>query len=160
MSLMPAIMRKLASTSICCPLIAGVLLASCSPGADVAERPSDEVRAFSEEDKRVASALSVSNRQEILNSESPYARALLCGHAMNALAGTFLEARGLSGEQRQAMVQAQAYFDEQLRVLAQREGKSASDLSEDLEKMAEERADRGESAQIAVACLRDLQRNN
>ena len=108
----------------------------------------------------MASALSVSNRQEILNSESPYARALLCGHAMNALAGTFLEARGLSGEQRQAMVQAQAYFDEQLRVLAQREGKSASDLSEDLEKMAEERADRGESAQIAVACLRDLQRNN
>ena len=58
------------------------------------------------------------------------------------------------------MEQAQAYFDEQLNLLAQREGKSAANIEDDLEKITAERTGAGESAQIAVACLRDLQRNN
>lgn len=113
---------------------------------------------FSEEDKRAARALSISNNQAVIDATSPYARALLCSNAIETLAERFQGARGpMMDEQRQAMEQARAYFREQLSALAEREGKSDAELTNDMDETREQHADPAENAQIAIACLRRLQ---
>jgi len=135
------------------PLLA---LTACSSGRGEAPEAVQKIE-FGPEEKRVAQALSVSNNQAVMNAETPYARALLCKSGIDVLADRFGEARGLSSEQKSGMEQARVYFDEQLQLLATREGKSGADLAADLKAVTEDGAISGESAQIVVACLRRLQ---
>ena len=149
-------MLKTASKAAWFAILVVSSLTACSSREESSPPSSEQPREFSAEDKRAARALSISNNPAVMNAESPYARALLCRNGIGALAEQFEKARGLSDEQRQAMEQARAYFDEQLRVLGQREGKSESDVSSDLEKVAQENVDTAENARIANACLRRL----
>lgn len=133
------------------------LLSACSSNQQPAPPPADD-KQFSEEDKRAARALSISNNEAITDAASPYARALLCNNGIETLAERFQGARGpMMDQQRQAMEQARAYFGDQLRLLAEREGKSEAELNSDMEEAAEQHADPAENAQIAIACLRRLQ---
>lgn len=133
------------------------LLSACSSNRQQVPPPAED-RAFTEEDKRAARALSLSNNQAITDATSPYARALLCRNGIEALAVRFQGVRGPGmAEQRQAMEQVRAYIGEQLRLLAEREGKSGAELNGDMKETQEQHADPTENAQIALACLRRLQ---
>jgi len=133
------------------------LLPACSSNQQPAPPPADD-KEFSEADKRAARALSISNNDAVTDATTPYARALLCRNGIETLAERFQQARGpMMEEQRQAMEQARAYFGEQLRLLAEREGKSEPGLNRDIAETQEQHADPAENAQIAIACLRGLQ---
>lgn len=135
-----------------------IALAACSSGRETMTAPNEEpARAFSDEDRRVASALSISQDRAVTNADSPYSRALLCRNGMETLAERFQDAAGLSEQQREGIEQARAYFDERLRLLGESEGKSASDISEDVQQTAEDNFDTAENARIAIACLQRLQ---
>ncbi len=150
-------MQRTLSTAPLSALAALSFLSACSPNPQ-APSPAFDEKEFSEEDKRAARALSISNNQAVMEATNPYARALLCRNGIDGLAERFQQARGpMMEEQQQAMEQARAYFDEQLRLLAEREGKSEAELNDDLEETGQQHADPGENAQIAVACLRRLQ---
>lgn len=150
-------MLKIAPKPALCAIFALSSLAACSPDADIADEPATEQRVFSEEDQRIARALSIGNSRAVANADSPYARALLCRHGMDVLADRFREASGLSEQQRQGIEQAQTYFDEELRALAQDEGKTPAELDSDLAQVAEDNPDPGEAARIAIGCLQRLQ---
>lgn len=149
-------MLKTASKHAWFAILAASSLTGCSSSEESSARSSEQPREFSAEDKRAARALSISNNPAVINAESAYARALLCRNGIGALADQFEKARGLSDEQRQAVERARAHFDEQLRALGHREGKSESDMRSDLETVAQENVDAAENARIANACLRRL----
>lgn len=138
-------------------VLALTTLAGCSSADKGDADPKPEARQFSEEDKRVARALSVSQVQSISDAEGPYARALLCANGMDALAERFQDFRGLGEQQRSAIEQAREYFGQQLREAGASEGKSANDIESDLQKTAQDNIDPAENARTAMACLQRLQ---
>ena len=140
-----------------CAVLIPCLLAACSSGEPPSEATATgSTREFSAEDKRAAEALSIGNSQEVTAAGSPYSRALLCRHGIAVLAANFETAPGLSQEQREAMEQASAYFDQQLRQLGSEENKSAAEITSDLEQTAEDNTDLAANARTAVACLQRL----
>lgn len=150
--------------SVFCATFVLFALTACSPdpserepGLDHTAIAPQEAREFSEEDKRVASALSLSQGEAAMQAEGPYARALLCSHGIEVLAMRFGDGAGLSDHQREAMVQARAYFAQQLRAVGEDEGKTAREISADLEQTAQDNYNDGESIRTAASCLRRLQ---
>lgn len=151
-------MAKIDPQSLIGAALITMALAACSSDGETMTGPNEEpAREFSDADRRVASALSISQNRAVTNADSPYSRALLCRNGMEALAERFQEAGGLSEQQRQGIEQARTYFDGQLRLLGESEGKSASDISADVQQTAEDNFDTAENARIAIACLRQLQ---
>ncbi|MBT2133558.1 hypothetical protein KK137_04340 [Croceibacterium sp. LX-88] len=132
-------------------------LAACSPAENSIAAPERKVREFSEEDKRLARALSVGQAQAVTEADSPYARALLCANGMDALAERLQDFQGLAEQQQLAIEQARTYFSEELNEAGAGEGKSASDIKSDLEKTALANVDAAENARTAMACLQRLQ---
>lgn len=135
-----------------------VSLTACSSGENTHDdAPASPAKAFSDEDREIARALSISNDLAVADADSPYARALLCRNGMGVLAERFQDAVGLSIEQRQGIEQAVTYFDGQMRVLGEAEGKAAADVTSDLEQTAADNPDTTENVRTAIACLRELQ---
>jgi hypothetical protein len=112
---------------------------------------------FSEQDKIAARALSIGNSDAMENADSPYARALLCRNGMMVLSKHFDNFAALGQQQRQAVRRADAYFDRQLQALGSSQGKSKSDIAEDLQQMNLDNSDLSLNARIALGCLRGLQ---
>ena len=141
-------------------LLAVPLVAACSQ-ADPPE-PSialEQVeRAFSDEEKRAALALSIGDNARIASVEGAYDRALLCSHAIDSVTTQVRATGALSSEQLQVMDQASTIFANRLRRMAEGEGKSANDIASDLRRMAAEDEQPGGNARVAIACLQQLQR--
>lgn len=132
-------------------------LTACSSGAEpVTASPQEQSQTFSEEDKRVALALSVSRNQVVTDAEGPYAQALLCRNGMEVLAERLKGA--LNAQQRQAIDQAREYFDRQVSELGESEGKVPSEITSDVERTAQDNFNVAENARVAMACLQNLQK--
>lgn len=152
-------MRTPARQIALCSLIAATILASCS-----GERQSQRLaiskggaREFSQQDKVVAQALSLGNDSTVEGAEGPYAEALLCSGAMDALVGHLSESGGASNEVVEALRQAQDLYDRRLRSLASSEGKSQNDLRRDLQRAASEDVALSANARVALGCIKKLQ---
>lgn len=139
-------------------------LAACSdrsgdPGRERTDTVPQELAEFSEEDKRVASALYPSRNDTLTQAKTPYAQSILCRHGTDVLALRLGDAVGLTEPQRAAMEQARAYFAQQSSALGEAAGKSVEEINSDLEKVAEENVNESDSILIAISCLRKLQEN-
>lgn len=132
-------------------------LCACSPSQPSGGR-AIPTREFSQEDKRAALALSISNSEAVADAATPYDRSLLCKNGIEALIQRFQGLRGPSTDQQlQAMEQASAYFSEQVHSIAKLEGKSEAELTRDLKVTREQHEDPAENVQIIAACLRALE---
>ncbi len=142
-------------------LIAMSLVAACSP-ADTSD-PSiglEQIeRAFSDEERRAALALSIGDNARIASVEGAYDRALLCSNAIDSITAQVREAGALTSEQLRVMDQAGTIFANRLRRMAEGEGKSAVDIAGDLRRMEAEDEQPGGNARVAIACLQQLQRS-
>lgn len=149
-------LNTILKTVLCALLVSGAL-PGCSDESALRAPPSEKAREFGEQDKAAARALSIGNNEAMASADSPYAQALLCRHGIEVIADRLRQSGGFSDEQVQGIAQAQTYFDRRLRVLADSEGKSASDIRSDLAKTATDNPDIGVNARIAIACLQKLQ---
>lgn len=75
---------------------------------------------------------------------------------MEMMAERLQGGRALNEQQQQAIELARGYFDRRLQGLGAAEGKSESDIRQDLQKAAEQ-IDAADSGRIAIDCLRRLQ---
>lgn len=153
-------MRYFVPSQILFFAFAPVLLTACSnddgpPGSAVAEAQS---RQFSLEDKIAARALSVGNTGAIERTDNPYEQALLCSNAIADVAARFRETSGLSGKPMEGIEQAISLYDSRIRSISTAEGKSADDVQLDREGIAASNLDLSSNAQLAVACLKKLER--
>lgn len=140
-------------------LCSSMLMGCSGKKPDVEPQPGDLQREFSEQEKRAARALSISNIELAARAEEePYAQALLCRHGLAELAGFIDESAGLNGEHEEALRQAEALYDQRLRDLAGASGKPSGDIPRDLERTAQENPNRAANVRTAVACLQELQR--
>lgn len=160
---MPTIASKsiLRATSVL--FLALVLSAACSDGGDAAaappagDTPQEPAREFSEADRRAARALSIGSGTTVEETDSAYAQALLCTNAISVLIDRFRESGGVTAEQLQAVEQAGALYDRQLRSLAGGERRTPDDVTRDLERTAADNPEIAANARIALGCLQRLQ---
>src|SRR5690606_5557561 len=85
-----------------CALTLVALLQGCSgpqEAAQVREPAAQSARQFSEEDQLAARALSISNRGAVQESGTPYAQALACSSAIEALTDRLRHSDTLTAEQ-------------------------------------------------------------
>jgi len=151
-------MWKIVTRPILLVSLCSVSLSACSEGELTVEpQPHEDTREFSEAEKAAARALSITNTKEMLKAEDPYAQALLCRHGIAETAKILGKTSSLSGEQEQALRQAEALFDQRLRDLAAVSGKSPDELQEDLEQTAQGNQDRATNVKTAVGCVERLQ---
>jgi hypothetical protein len=151
-------MLKITAKSFVWTILCLSLPAGCSDDAQTAEPlPQDRPREFSEEEKRAARALSISNTEVLAAAETPYAQALLCRHGITEVRRVMSETAGLRGEQKKALSQAEALFDRRLRDLVRSTGKSPGDIPADLGRTADENPDQSANVRTAMACLQKLQ---
>jgi hypothetical protein len=142
---------------ICLPLLAS--LPSCSrernPVPSEGAAPLSPER-FTAADRRAAQALSIGDRGA-LESEGPYAQALLCNKALDAVATQLAGLQALNTEQLDQLEQAQAIFQRRLRQTAAQDGISPTQIERDLKAPAVEDAETADQGRIALACLQSLQ---
>lgn len=112
---------------------------------------------FSEEDKRAARALSIGDSRAIESSDSPYAQALLCNHAVQSIATRLRSAGSLNAEQLRGFDQTRVFYERQVLGLGKQEGKSASQIQQDRQETATANPDAAANARLAIACLQMLQ---
>ena len=130
--------------------------ASDSPPSLESDYPGTSLQQeFSEEDKRVASALALDGKMAGLKRERPYEQALLCNHGLEVL-GERTEGMGLSEAQRNAIATAQAHFLRQAEKLGIAEGRGTEEIVDDRRKIAAESFDDGKSVRYAMQCLENL----
>jgi hypothetical protein len=135
-----------------------VSLTACSGGEESGRKAAEaQERRFSEEDKRAARALSIGDSRAIEGSDSPYAQALLCNHAVQSIADRLRSAGSLNAEQLRGFDQTRAYYERQLLGRGKLEGKSASQIQKDRQKTAAANPDPVANARLAIACLQMLQ---
>jgi hypothetical protein len=153
-------MSKIAARAVLGAALWASALSSCSDAElPVEPQPHEETREFSEADKRAARALSVNNTEVMANAETPYAQALLCRHGIAQVADLAQETLLMSGEQEQALRQAEALFDQRLQDLASAEGKSAAEVQADLEQVSQDNQDRATNLRVAASCLEQVRQS-
>lgn len=126
----------------------GVLGACSADGAPAENVEGPQQRVFSEDDRRVARALSV-GRNDLSTSLSPQFRATLCGLALEAIEERMQGA--LSAEQQQAFAQAQTLYRQRATA-----GLSREERRRTISEVEASYPDDGERARFAISCLQDL----
>ena len=127
-------------------------LASCSSPSAVSPQPSTQTTAeFSDQDKRVARALSIGGEKIDGGDETPQFQALVCRLALEEIQRQMETPGGLSAEQQQAFEQARKLFDRRAAA-----GLSDAELSQNRARAQENDPEVNESARIAMGCLRDI----
>jgi hypothetical protein len=134
-------------------LLAAALLAlsACSTSADSPQPEQATVQEhFSDEDKRIARALSLGG-DDILGKATPQYEAALCSLALAAIEDSVKDRGLLSSEQRRALRQAEALY--QRRAVA---GLSAEELEQTRNDVEADYPEPRVRARFAIGCLRDL----
>lgn len=135
--------------------IAAGLVAACGsppPKEDPSALSTKEV--FSEEERRIAAALSI-GRPAILQEEaSEYGKAILCKVALDSIVPRL---RGLtSPEQRAQLAQVEAQVADRAFVQGGAGGKSRAEVSRDVQARAAQVDDPSILVPTAMACLRTM----
>ena len=129
-------------------LIALGVLGACSSDSTPVENIEDQQQVFSEDDRRVARALSVGTN-DLNTSLSPQFRATLCSLALEAIEERMQGA--LSEAQQQAFAQAQSLYRQRARA-----GVSQEERRTTLSEAEASYPDQSERARFAISCLQDL----
>lgn len=146
---------RLRPTFLCA--LGAVLLTACAPETSPAPQPSQTpAREFSAEDKRAAQALSIGNQAALTGAATAYDRALLCNIALDSLIEQLQERGALTTEQQRAFGEVQRLYERRLAQAAG--GKSQEELATDRTQAEEANPEPSTRAQIAIGCLRQLQR--
>lgn len=142
------------------PPLALAYLGMAACAFEVPPVPSQEQRGarevFSDADRRVARALSISNRADLVDRSSPYSHAIACELAVQALAERMDEMNVLTKAQEDALSQAQRGYSRQVRDISARDGKDEADIERDKAEQREAISDPAQRMQIAIGCLRDV----
>lgn len=137
-----------------CSLAAGLIAACEAPPAQDDPSAFSSNRVYSEEERRIAAALSI-GRPAILEEEaSEYGKAILCKIALDSIAPRLRELT--STEQRAQLAQVEAQVAEQAFVQGGAGGKSRAEVTRDLQARAAQIDDPSVLVPTAMACLRTL----
>ena len=154
-------MPKSIPTSLCM-LSVFFMLAACSSdssstdyGTNRSGASQNGAEEFDDEDKRVASVLSLSQVETSMQAEGTYAEALQCIHGMDVLTERLSDAQ-FDEQQREAMGKARRYFIERLQDLGSQEGRTAREIAEDLQQTEDGNSSDSDSVRTAMSCLRRL----
>ena len=126
----------------------GVLGACSADSTPVEKTDVPQQPVFSEEDRRVARALSVGSN-DLSPSLSPQFRAALCSLALEAIEERLQGS--LSEEQRQAFAQAQSLYRQRARA-----GVSQEERRSTLSEVEASYPEQSERARFAISCLQEL----
>lgn len=141
-----------------CVLALVALLQGCSEPQEAAQVPepgAQSVHHFSEEDQLAARALSISNRGAVQESDTPYAHALACSSAIEALTDRLRQSDTLTAEQLRVVEQAKAVYDRRARLLRTQMEAANPAARETLQQIPEEIPPGGRALQ-AIGCLQKL----
>ncbi|MEL7720827.1 hypothetical protein AAG604_15700 [Citromicrobium bathyomarinum] len=108
--------------------------------------------------KKAAQALSIGNASALTYSDSPYTQAVLCDVATDTVLGPYRNSAQLDQTQQAAMGQLLELFDKRVQSQAREAQKSASELAQDRESLAEQfMPTRPAKAKVALACIREIE---
>lgn len=142
------------SRSILFVAFMSALLPSCSSGSTRdADSSTEAATEFTQDDKRAARALSLTNAGTTERTDDPQEQARLCSSAIEALRVRLRDSAVLSDEQMLALGEAKAIYDRRIRGVVA----SASEAANDQPEQAEGDASPAEQARLAIGCLQDLQ---
>ena len=124
-----------------------------SPAPPSQQRASSTV--FSNEDRRAARALSISNRPDLASLSSPYMRAIVCELAVETLGERMAEMDSLSAGQMAGFRRVQQDLARDIGKAAIREGKGQADIDRDKEQQRLTLSDPVARIPLAMGCLRN-----
>lgn len=144
---------------VLCWLIAGALLGGCSSGDEQSRNvaATASAREFTDQEKRAARTLSISQLGTPPAAGSAYDKAILCSIALESLAVRFGDLEALNQEQVRALSLARNSYERQARALGNERGRSAEELRTDRQRVATENSDQGARLRTAIGCLQSLQ---
>lgn len=141
-------------------MLLSCLLMSCSAAEDAARQagPDDLLPEFSSQDKKVASALSISNNSGLNQAEGLYEQAIRCSAAIDMLASRLREVGSYGSELVAAAEKAKAIYDRRAAALPSPEQKSQADGEREQLLTDAGAPDSETSVRTAMACIQKLQR--
>ena len=127
-------------------------LAACSDPSGVAPEQSPQTKTdFSDQDKRIARALSIGGEKVGDSDETPQFQALVCSLALEKIQRQLEGPGALSTEQQQAFEQARRLFARRAAA-----GLSEAELGQNRARAQESDPEVNDSARVAIGCLRDI----